>query len=194
MFQSRAIRTLAFLAAAMFLGAVLLLMMNTAPIRVETPAALSSEPLPPYHQLVLDHLAIPLQVEKWRHIVVGSHLPEAAGVWQQSHFVIETDARGQVQVRPTPLWRSQQAGRYSNVPGHDYNADGIGISLAGDFDLHAPTEAQMDALAGLVRELQTICNINHDRVYLYRELTNTPRPGAKFQAHDFHTLVLSLGR
>lgn len=194
MFQSRAIRTLVFLAAAMFLGAVLLLMMNTAPIRLETPPALSAQTPPAYHQLVLEQLTIPLQVERWRHIVVGSHSSEAAGVWQQSHFVIETDSRGQVQVRSTPLWRSQQAGRYSNVPGHDYNVDGIGISLAGDFDLHAPTEAQMDALAGLVRELQTTCNINQDRVYLYRELTNSPRPGAKFHAHDFHTLVLPLGR
>ncbi|MEI7836119.1 MAG: peptidoglycan recognition family protein, partial [Planctomycetota bacterium] len=190
MFQSRAIRTLVFLAAAMFLGAVLLLMMNTAPIRMETPPAVSAETAPQYHQLVLDQLAIPLEVEKWRHVIVGSHLAEAGGVWQQSHFVIETDSAGRVQTRSTPLWRSQQAGRHSNVPGHDYNADAISISLAGDFDMTPPTQEQMNALVGLVRELQTTCNINQDRVYLYRELTSSPHPGEKFIARDFHSQVL----
>ena len=181
-----------FLAAAMFLGAVLLLMMSTAPIRVETPPAFSAETVPLSRQVVMDQLAVPLQVEKWRHVVVGSHVPDAPGIWQQCHFVIETDSRGQVQVRSTPLWRSQQAGRYSSVPGHDYNMDGIGISLGGDFDQQAPTPAQMDALVALVRELQTTCHIDQDRVYLYRELSGSPRPGAKFYAGDFHSLVRRL--
>lgn len=194
MFQSRAIRTLVFLAAAMFLGAVLLLMMNTAPIRMETPPGVSSETAPAYRHLVMDQLATPLQVEKWRHVIVGSHSAEASGVWQQSHFVIETDSAGKVQVRSTPLWRGQQAGRYASIPGHDYNADTIGISLAGDFDQHAPTEAQMQALVGLVQELQTRCDINQDRVYLYRELTSSQRPGAKFSAGEFHSQVLRLDR
>ncbi|MCY2925318.1 MAG: peptidoglycan recognition family protein [Planctomycetota bacterium] len=97
-------------------------------------------------------------------------------------------------LRSTPLWRNQQAGRYASIPGHDYNADTVGVSLAGDFDQHAPTEAQMNALVALVRELQALCNINRDRVYLYRELTSSPRPGAKFYAGDFHSQVLRLDR
>jgi hypothetical protein len=177
----------------MFVGSVVLLMMNTTPIRMEgLRSAASTEPGSDYTQAVT--LPTPLRLSQWRHIVIHSHPADSADAWKQCHFLIDQDEGGKVRVRATDLWKQQRPGRHASVPGYDYSADAIGVSLAGDFDLHAPTATQMKALGELVKKLQLTCGVDQDRVYLYRELTHSPEPGAKFPAADFHSLVLKLDR
>lgn len=180
----------------MFVGAVALMMMNTEPIRVDAiRPAMAVESTPDFAEAVA--LAIPMKPGGWRHIVVHSHADNGEDAMARCHFVIDVirqDGADTVRIRPTELWTQQRPGRHANVAGHDYNSDGIGISLAGDFDLHAPTPTQMNALTELVAKLQRTCGIDRDRVFLYHELSRTAQPGTKFPAGEFHDKVVRLDR
>jgi len=102
------------------------------------------------------------------------------------HFVIGNGRRsgnGQVEIRPR--WKTQKHGAHCKVEGHpEYNDVGIGICLVGNFDLTVPTEAQMDALARLVRFMMDRYHIPRSRVFGHGQLKPTDCPGRNFDYAD----------
>ncbi|MCY2931878.1 MAG: hypothetical protein NTV86_20765 [Planctomycetota bacterium] len=142
-----------------------------------------------YRDVATD-VRVPLQTGKWRHILVTSHSGPQALVPNRCHFVVTSHTEEGLDVRATMLWRSQESGTYIAVPGHDYNPDTIVVSVEGDFDVEVPCQAQLTAASGIVRELQLLFGINHERVYLYRELTPSNLPGHLFPAGEFYSGIL----
>ena len=69
------------------------------------------------------------------------------------------------------------------------NFRGIGIALAGDFTLRPPNEAQISALATLVKDIQQRNKIADDHVLNHRDCKPTSCPGM-----DLVTIVLDRKR
>ena len=68
------------------------------------------------------------------------------------HFVIGNgNDQGDGLIVAGPRWYSQEAGAHANSA--EYNEHGIGICLVGNFEEHAPTPAQWDALRALIDKL-----------------------------------------
>ncbi len=134
---------------------------------------------------------VPLRRD-WRYIVVH-HSASSAGsarTFHQAHrkrgwdglgydFVIgngngSPDGRVEVGYR----WREQKVGAHAGV---DYmNQHGVGICLVGNFDLDAPTHAQIRALTRLCNFLGEYCGIPPENLRLHRDLKTTACPGRHF--------------
>jgi N-acetyl-anhydromuramyl-L-alanine amidase AmpD len=72
------------------------------------------------------------------------------------------------------------------VPDHpEYNTEGIGICLVGNFDRQPPTAAQMTSLEILVLALSRRYEIPLDRIVGHGELKNTQCPGRLFPMEKF---------
>ena len=196
MLGSRTIKTLTALVAAMTVGAIGLLALETAPIR---PAghnlAAVSNPADTHAKAVLD-TDVPIQPIKWRNIVIHSSGPRGRDVARRCHFVIEAKASDDGQyVGATILWKRQGSGNHVFVPGRDFNADSIGICLMGDFSSKAPGSGQFQALVKLVQALQQRCNVSADHVYLHSQLDAHSRsPGDAFPSETFASHLLRPGR
>jgi hypothetical protein len=80
---------------------------------------------------------------------------------------------GQVQVGPR--WVQQKIGAHAGV--REYNENGIGICLVGDFDHTQPTATQMEALARLVGYLMHVYHIPPSNVIGHRDAKHTNCPG-----------------
>jgi N-acetyl-anhydromuramyl-L-alanine amidase AmpD len=95
------------------------------------------------------------------------------------HFVIGNgDGSGDGYVEACPRWLRQQAGAHAQVDGHpEYNQQGIGICLVGDFRRNRPTELQMKQLALVVEGLQTRYGIADENVVMHGDLEQTDCPG-----------------
>lgn len=94
------------------------------------------------------------------------------------------------EIAPTPRWREQIAGAHCKVTEHpEFNTEGIGICLIGDFDLNVPTPAQMTSLEILIQRLQRRYGIPLERVIAHGELKNTQCPGRRF---PLETLIMDL--
>lgn len=193
MVKSRPAKTLLALLGAMLLGSAILLIMDRAPIRstgmqVTAAAGLESE-----HARAVNELDVRLRPAKWRHLVVHSRRAATAEAAARCHFLIHTDEAGHARVQTTDLWRKQTEGEHIFVPGHDYQADSIGVCVIGEFSRRLPTRDQFNALIVLVRALQARCDIDHDRVYLARDLSGPGAgPGEAFPAEAFNARLLRL--
>ncbi|MBM4018741.1 MAG: N-acetylmuramoyl-L-alanine amidase [Planctomycetes bacterium] len=135
----------------------------------------------------------------WRFIVIH-HSATAAGSaaqfdrmhrdrgWDELgyHFVIGNGTGsydGEVEVGSR--WPKQKHGAHCKVADHpEYNDYGIGICLVGNFDLAHPSEAQMQALARLVRFLMDRYGIPRGRIYGHGQLKATDCPGRNFDYGD----------
>lgn len=182
MIDARTTKVLGALLFAMTAGALVLM-------------ALESEPPRPDR----DHLAIAsgttldrqdwTVTHPWKRIVIHASTGGRDSLPGRCHFVIDATPlkpHGSI-IRPTDLWQRQVPGHHVYVPGHDFNADSIGICLMGDFSRQSPPEAQFEALVGLVRKLQGTCGISADSVYLHSELNpDRPSPGQAFPVGTFN--------
>ena len=180
MASARTTRVLGALFVSMTVGALVLMMMESDPPRPAR-ASLASQ----QNQVIGQQGAI---THPWSRIVVHTSSGGPDTLPRRCHFVVDTfspeDGRW---TRASDLWRSQQPGRHVFLPGHDFNADSIGICVMGDFANQPPSQAQFDALMALVRELQKRCNIGADSVYLNTELfPQSPLPGQKFPSGEFN--------
>jgi len=102
------------------------------------------------------------------------------------HFVIGNGTgSGDGEVEIGSRWTKQKHGAHAKIPGHpEYNDVGIGICLVGNFDVTRPTEAQMQALARLVRYLMDRYHIPRDHIYGHGQLKPTDCPGRNFNYAD----------
>ncbi|MGC9454682.1 MAG: peptidoglycan recognition protein family protein [Phycisphaerae bacterium] len=191
MLGSRTIKSLTALVASMTVGTLVLMLLETAPIRPTDDtslAAVSSDSRRTGDQVFSTE--VPLKSDMWRNVVIHATGHEGRAVAEQSHFVLTEDS-----LVATDLWRTQVTGSHIFAPGRDWNSDTIGICLDGDYMFDAPDEKQFELLTSLVRTIQQACDIPADRVYLYGELVPESRsPGEAFPATAFNRRLLQLRR
>jgi hypothetical protein len=105
------------------------------------------------------------------------------------HFLINNGrSAGTVDgdIIPTPRWTEQLPGAHTSVANHpEFNAEGIGICLIGNFDRQPPTAAQMTSLQMLVLTLRDRCNIPLERILGHCDVKNTRCPGRLFPMEAF---------
>jgi len=182
--QSRTTKTITALVIAMTVGTFLLIALETEPIMPPSPA-LTAEGEGPVATAVAD-TAVPLDTERWRHIVLHSPA-EGEDIAQRCHFVV----RGS-QVTASDAWRSQQPRRHVRqlVRGHDYSSDSIGICVMTDFFRAGPSEAEFEAAVRLVTTLQQACGIDRARVLLPRDLNGSLPAANRFFARHLTERLL----
>lgn len=193
MLGSRTIKSLTALVASMTVGTLVLMLLETAPIRPSDDASLaavSSDSQKTGQQVFSTQ--VPVKSDTWRNVVIHATGHEGAAIAEQCHFVLSADGSG---FTATDLWRRQVAGSHIFAPGRDWNSDTIGICLDGDFMFDAPAERQFELLTSLVRTVQQACDIPADRVYLHGELVPHSRsPGEAFPNEAFNRRLLRLRR
>ena len=201
----RMVKVWGLLAAAMTLAALACWAASGRMVR--KPSRLKGEVLPDasaIQSLVWpDHLA---PNRPWRHIVIHHTATPSATVEAIErnhlgrgfegvgyHFVINNGlARGTADGRivPTERWIEQRAGAHAKISHHpEFNREGIGICLVGNFEQKPPTAAQMASLEMLVLALADRYGIGLDRVVGHGELKNTKCPGRLF---PLETLLMDL--
>jgi len=197
MVGSRTIKVLAALVAAMTVGAFALIVMleSGGPVRPgdEDLAALRDHPEGVSESVF--RTAVPPQPLKWRNIVIHSTGAEG-NIASRCHFVIHDRGSNLEQcIQSTALWKRQAEGNHVFVAGFDYNANSIGVCLAGDFASTAPSARQFEALVALVNGLQRMFNVPRDRVYLLSDLNpNSQSPGQAFPAERLNARLLKASR
>jgi hypothetical protein len=180
MVGSRTIKTLSALLAAMTVGAIILLILEPPPIKPGAPSLIAQGPTQERNAPVVTDTSVPLQ-PIWRNIII--HTSAERGVAERCHFIVGANADS---IRGTDCWKRQVEGTHTFVPGWDYNADGIGICVEGDFSRQPPTRAQFEALMWLVRSLQRKFGIMPQSVYLYSQLDfQAHSPGDAFPTNAF---------
>ncbi len=183
--RSRTITVLAALLAAMTVGALALMVLETSPLSppISHAAMQTSGSSSAAAVFSMDFV----QPTMWRNIIVHGDQSGQGSSARQSHFVI--DSAGDVAV--SDLWKNQLAGKHVLLAGRDWNIDSIGICLTGPLDSKRPTTSQYRSLLVLVATLQQRLNISGDHVYLYRHLDAATRsPGNAFPADDFASRLL----
>jgi len=192
MASTRTVQTLGALFATMVIGAVILMVMETAPVRPPVGNLAAEEKPQEGLAAVVAQTDVPLQAIQWRNVVVHSTGGgEPSDVAERCHFVIEQTG-GDVRVRATDLWKGQRQGRHVvQLPWREFNSDSIGICLVGDFAYRQPSRQQFQALVELAQAVQRACAIPADHVYLHSDLDHrTGSPGAAFPGEAFSGSLL----
>lgn len=95
------------------------------------------------------------------------------------HFVIGNgDGMGDGEIEPTFRWREQMHGAHAGVG--EYNQQGIGVVLVGNFEEHPPTAAQLAAVKHLVGSLAGQYQITGERIIGHGDVKATECPGKLF--------------
>lgn len=158
-----------------------------------SPASKSSQASAP-----ADEFLPPVPPREWRTIVLhhsatsGGSVESIDAVHRQQrdsngepwlgigyHFVIGNGQQmGDGEVRTTFRWQRQLAGAHAGK--RQYNEQGIGICLIGNFDDAAPTEKQVAAIRSLLATLSKRYTITRERVVRHRDVQTTLCPGRLF--------------
>ena len=151
--------------------------------------------------------SVDIKPGRWQAIVIhhsGSYSGSAAEITRQQardwnfpsmgyHFVIG-NGNGEFDgdVIAGPRWFLQQSGSHVADRGAGaqptaewLNDNTIGICLIGNGERSEFTDAQMQSLMSLVRDLQAKCGIPASRVFLHSDLVQVASPGAKFPRERF---------
>lgn len=108
------------------------------------------------------------------------------------HFVIGNgNGMRDGEIEPTFRWRQQLHGAHAGVG--DYNRQGIGIALIGNFDKHRPTTAQLVSVKRLVAALKTEYGIAARKVVGHSDIRATVCPGRYFPLADVSLSRLGRG-
>lgn len=99
------------------------------------------------------------------------------------HFIIG-NGRGMDDgaIEPTFRWREQLAGAHAGD--QQYNHQGIGICLVGNFEKHRPTAAQLEALSRLIGQLTREYHIPEKAIVRHSDIKPTRCPGKMFPMQD----------
>lgn len=83
-------------------------------------------------------------------------------------------------------------GMYVGAHAKGYNADSIGIALAGNFDENLPTKEQMNSLVQIVLDFMTVYDIEPSRVIGHREIEGVEKtcPGLLFDMDEFREILI----
>jgi N-acetyl-anhydromuramyl-L-alanine amidase AmpD len=191
MLGSRTFKTLTILLVTMTAGAYVLMLMESAPIRLPARSLAALSTSGPGPGRVVAETDVPLRPTKWRNIIVHAHAGEPAEMSRRMHFVIRPGENGGLVAEGTDLWKRQADGHHVYVPWRDFNADSIGICLIGRFSRTPPTDQQFQLLVNLVRTLQSTFRIPGDQVYLHSDLDGrSVSPGRAFPARTFTESLL----
>ena len=99
------------------------------------------------------------------------------------HFVIGNgQGMGDGAIEPTFRWKQQMHGAHAGD--REYNQQGIGIVLVGNFDEQPPSPAQLTAVKRLVQILRTEYNITSDRIVGHGKVKATNCPGKYFPLYE----------
>ncbi len=99
------------------------------------------------------------------------------------HFVIGNgDGMPDGEIEPTFRWRGQMHGAHAGVG--EYNQQGIGIVLIGNFEKHPPSSGQTRAVKELVSSLAADYGITGDRVIGHGDVKATECPGQHFPLNE----------
>jgi len=105
------------------------------------------------------------------------------------HFIINNGRSAGTrdgEISATARWTEQLPGAHTSVANRpEFNTEGIGICLIGNFEQHPPTPAQMTSLHLLVLALRDRCNIPLERILGHGEVKETQCPGRLFQMELF---------
>ncbi|MFO1008027.1 MAG: peptidoglycan recognition family protein [Planctomycetaceae bacterium] len=95
------------------------------------------------------------------------------------HFVVG-NGRGMKdgEVAATFRWAEQCEGAHAGDL--QYNTQGVGICLIGNFEMEPPTPAQLNSLQGLVVALRKGCQIDAKSVIRHTDIKATACPGKRF--------------
>ena len=95
------------------------------------------------------------------------------------HFLIG-NGRGMQdgEVAPTFRWKDQCEGAHAG--NSEYNTQGIGICLVGNFEEEPPTPVQLQSLRTLMTSLRQECRIDVDDIVRHTDIKPTACPGKKF--------------
>lgn len=133
---------------------------------------------------------------QWRYIVIHHSATAVGGAarfhhthkyengWDELgyHFVVGNGSDtpdGYVEVGPR--WWKQKHGAHCKTPNNEYNDQGIGICLVGNFEQGYASEAQMRSLEALVARLMRTCHIPLSNIKTHGGITHkTACPGRHF--------------
>lgn len=176
MLQSRTVRTLTILFVAMTVGALSLMMLETAPVKDTYITLTASSPVS--DDTIIFHTDVPVDPVKWRNVVVRRAPNAENSIARACHFVV---SNGTQAVEATELWKTQAGGQHTFAPGHDWNSDSIGVCFLGDLNDGVLGSRQFDELMVLMQTLQHHFKVRSDRVYFHSELDDrTKRPSGAF--------------
>jgi len=95
------------------------------------------------------------------------------------HFVIGNGSgMGDGEIEPTFRWKEQMHGAHAGVG--EYNQQGIGVVLVGNFEKHPPTAAQLAAVKHLVSTLAVQYGVTGERIIGHGDVKATECPGKLF--------------
>jgi N-acetyl-anhydromuramyl-L-alanine amidase AmpD len=104
------------------------------------------------------------------------------------HFVIGNGSgMRDGEIEPTFRWREQMHGAHAGVG--DYNQQGIGIVLVGNFEKHPPSTLQLEAAKHLVSTLAAQYGIPAENVLGHGDVKATECPGAFFPLQEIRASV-----
>jgi hypothetical protein len=173
----------------MTIGALSLMWMETAPID-ELPMplmAVSSSPVS--DEAVVYRTHVPVKHPKWVHIVLRNAPAAEHDVAQACHFIVSGANQA---ITTTELWKRQIDGYHTFAPGHDWNADSIGVCFVGDLNDKTATGRQFSELMALVQTLQHHFKVRPERVYLHSELDDQTSPPSRSFVWAFSRRLLQL--
>lgn len=190
------INTLAALLGALTVGTILLMVMETAPIRPDITSLIASSATANDPVEIIRQTDIPIQMIKWRNIVIHSASAQERSIIDKCHFVIEPDAsQHSGRIRATKLWKRQDHRYYIARPNSGFCENSIAVCIIGDFNRVSPSSKQMSDALSLVQALQFEFQISRGHVYLHRNLDSTSRsPGRNFPADWFNGQLLRASR
>lgn len=87
------------------------------------------------------------------------------------HYIIDRAGR---------LWQGREA-TYQGAHVRSNNENNLGVMVLGNFEVQAPTDAQLATLRDTLTKLIRQYRVSANRVYTHRELNPTDCPGANLQ-------------
>jgi len=101
------------------------------------------------------------------------------------HFVIG-NGKGMTdgEIEPTFRWREQLHGAHAGGTNPEYNQQGIGIVLVGNFQKQRPTQQQLLSVKRLVRSLAEDYGIASTNIIGHKDIRATECPGELFPLQD----------
>jgi hypothetical protein len=92
------------------------------------------------------------------------------------HFIVDRKGR---------VWEGREL-RYQGAHTRNHNRGNIGVMLLGNFDKQKPPQAQLEAMAGLVRELRRKYGVQMWNVKTHGQWVTTGCPGKHLQSQFDH--------